>query len=76
MAQTAAQQEFQISVNSFITASREHYGSYAHAAGYLSSTVVEMFEHLTKKQQKFMLQSFQEAAARQQKEAKAKPKSA
>ncbi len=72
MPQTDAQKEFQISVNSFMTASRDHYGSYAHAAGYLSSTVVEMFEHLTKKQQKFMLQSFQEAAIRQQKEAKVK----
>ena len=67
MPKTAAQQEIQVAVNAFVEASRLKYGNYAHAAGYLTSTVTEMFESLTKRQQLGIIRNFQDAAQNQKK---------
>jgi|LakMenE01Jun11ns_1017448.scaffolds.fasta_scaffold9755212_2 hypothetical protein len=67
MIKTPAQQEFRVAIDSFIASSRKNYDGYAYATGYLSSTVVEMLNSLTKKQQKSMIQSLQAAALHQQK---------
>ena len=66
------QQEFKIAVDSFISGSRNNYGNYAHAAGYLSSILAEMFENLTKKQQTNILAKIQTDAERQKNDAKFK----
>lgn len=67
MSKTVAQQELQIAVDAFVVSSRKNYDSYAYATGYLSSTVVEMLDGLTKKQQKSMIQSFRDAVLNQKK---------
>ena len=55
-----AQQEFKQSLKEF-TARKEAEYSYAYSAGYLESLCVDMFGSLTKKQQKYFLESMQKA---------------
>ena len=55
-----AQVEFKQTLKEF-TARKEAEYSYAYSAGYLESLCVDMFGSLTKKQQKYFLESMQKA---------------
>jgi hypothetical protein len=52
---------FQQTLKQFVDAKHKEYKGYAYPAGYLEALTVEMFQSLTKKQQKYFQDQMQKA---------------
>ena len=70
MFHTDAQVEFKQALNKFTDAAYKNYDSHAYAAGYLSSLAVQMLAVMSKREQQGFIRAMQDAAKRQQTQAK------